>query len=430
MGHASIPDLVPDPLAVLPPDDGSPGWLVKALAAKGISRRRFLQWCSAMTAAMALPAAYAPRVAKALETGKKPVMVWLEFQDCAGNTESMLRSSHPSIEDVVLDVLSLEYHETIMAGAGARAEAVLERVRTEHKGEYICVIEGAIPTADGGIYCTIGGRTALQIAQEMTADAALVLAVGACAWDGGFITQGPTGAKGVQAAVNPKVLVNLGGCPHNSVNTAAALVHYLTFGSAPQLDQFKRPLFAYGHLIHDQCERRAHFDAGRYVQEWGDQGHRNGWCLYKMGCKGPAATYNCPIVRWNDGTGWPIGAGHGCVACASPRFWDTMSPFYGRLPDVKMFGVDTTAQTIGLIAIGGVAVATGIHAVGAVARNVRKNAEVAADGTVTLADAPPEPPGDGSPPPAPPQATGEAAQPPADPATAADTSGSSPADQA
>ena len=295
-----------------------------------------------MTAALALPASYAPRVAKALENGGKPVLVWLEFQDCAGNSESMLRSSHPAVEDVVLDVLSWEYHETIMAGAGKQAEDVLERVRTDYTGKYIVVIEGAIPTAEDGIYCTIGGRTALEIAREMTADAALTIAVGACAWDGGFITQGPTGALGVKDAVNPKVLVNLGGCPHNSANTAAVLVHYLTFGAAPALDQFNRPLFAYGHLIHDQCERRAHFDAGRYVEQWGDEGHRNGWCLYKMGCKGPAATYNCPIVRWNDGTSWPIGAGHGCVACASPRFWDTMSPFYDRLPDVNMLGVDTT----------------------------------------------------------------------------------------
>jgi hydrogenase small subunit len=396
MGHASVPGLVPDPFAVPPPDDGSPGWMVRALATRGISRRRFLQWCSAMTAAMALPKDYAPRVVHALETGKKPVMVWLEFQDCAGNTESMIRTTHPSIEDVVLDVLSLEYHETIMAGAGKQAEEVLERVRRENKGEYIVIIEGAIPTAEGGIYCTIGGKTALQIAQEMTADAALTIAVGACAWDGGFITQGPTGAKGVQAAVNPKVLINLGGCPHNSANTAAVLVHYLTFGEAPALDQYNRPLFAYGHLIHDQCERRAHFDAGRYVEQWGDGGHRNGWCLYKMGCKGPAATYNCPIVRWNDGTSWPIGAGHGCIACASPGFWGAMSPFYDRLPDVNMIGVDTTAQTIGLVAVGGVAVATAIHGVGAVTRNRRKNAAVAADGTVVMQDAPPpgEPPPD------------------------------------
>jgi hydrogenase small subunit len=374
--------------------------MVRALATRGISRRRFLQWCSAMTAAMALPKDYTPRVVQALEAGTKPVLVWLEFQDCAGNTESMLRSSHPSVADVVLDVLSWEYHETVMAGAGKQAEEVLERVRRDHKGEYIVIVEGAIPTAEGGIYCTIGGKTALQIAQEMTADAALTIAVGACAWDGGFITQGPTGAKGVQAAVNPKVLINLGGCPHNSANTAAVLVHYLTFGEAPALDQFNRPLFAYGHLIHDQCERRSHFDAGRYVEQWGDGGHRNGWCLYKMGCKGPAATFNCPIVRWNDGTSWPIGAGHGCIGCASPGFWGAMSPFYDRLPDVDLIGVDTTAQTIGLVAIGGVAAATAIHGVGAVARNRRKNAAVQADGTVVMEDGPPPagPPPAGPPP--------------------------------
>ena len=405
MGHVPIPGLVPDPLDIPPADDGEPGWIVRALATRRISRRRFLQWCSAMTAAMALPKEYAPRIARALETGKKPVLVWLEFQDCAGNSESMLRSSHPDVADAVLDLLSWEYHETIMAGAGHQAEAVLERVRSEHKGQYIVIVEGAIPTAEGGIYCTIGGKTALQIAQEMTADAALTIAVGACAWDGGFVSQGPTGAKGVQAAVNPKVLINLGGCPHNSANTAAVLVHYLTFGEAPALDQFNRPLFAYGHLIHDQCERRAHFDAGRFVEAWGDAGHRNGWCLYKMGCKGPEATYNCPIVRWNDGTSWPIGAGHGCIACASPGFWAAMSPFYDRLPNVKMLGVDTTAQTIGVVAIGGVAVATGIHATGVVVRNRRRRAALAADGTV-VPGAPPEPPA-GAPPPGVDAGTGE-----------------------
>ena len=118
-------------------------------------------------------------------------------------------------------------------------------------------------------------------------------------------------------------VVNLGGCPHNSANTVAVLVHYLTFNEMPALDQYNRPLFAYGDLIHDQCERRAYFDAGLFVESWGDEGHRKGYCLYKMGCKGPAATYNCPNVRWNDGTSWPVEAGHNCIACASPKFWGT-----------------------------------------------------------------------------------------------------------
>jgi hydrogenase small subunit len=368
-------------------DEGG-GWLATALTEHGVSRRRFLQWCSAMTAMMALPKEYTSKVIAALDDASKPkpVVVWLEFQDCAGNSESLLRASHPSVAEVVLDALSWEYHETIMYGAGAQAEAALKHVLDNEAGKFICIVEGAIPRNENGIYCTIGGRTAIDIATEVTSKAALTIAVGDCAWDGGFITQGPTGAQGVGDAVAPKNLINLGGCPHNAANTAAVILHYLTFGEAPALDQYKRPLFAYGHVIHDQCERRAHFDAGRYVEKWGDEGHRNGWCLFKMGCKGPQTTFNCPIVRWNDGTSWPIGAGHGCVGCASPRFWDRMSPFYDRLPNVKLIGVDTTAQTIGLAAIGVVAALTAAHGAGVlIRRRSARRATVAADGTVVPA---------------------------------------------
>jgi hydrogenase small subunit len=387
---------LPGPGATPPPEAAAPdNWLMSALTERGISRRRFLGFASAMTALLALPQTMAPQIANALETKPKPVVCWLEFQDCAGNTESLLRSSHPTVADVVLDATSWEYHETIMAAAGHQAEENLVAIR-DGKVPYILIVEGSIPTADGGVYCTIGGKTAIQILQEMSANAALVIAVGACAWDGGFPALGPTGAVGTGSIISNKPLVNLGGCPHNVANTAAVLVHYLTFGTAPELDSFHRPLFAYGHLIHDQCERRSHFDAGRFVEQWGDQGALNGWCLYKMGCKGPQTQFNCPIVRWNDGTNWPIGAGHGCIGCAGPKFWERMSPFYGRLPDVKMFGVDVDAQTIGVAAIGFVAAATAVHAGGvAVRRNREKKAAaatramVAPDGTVV-----PEPPSD------------------------------------
>jgi len=386
MGDARGLMTSPDPLSAMgaaPPELAGQNWLQVALEDRGISRRRFLGFASAMTALLALPATMAPQVAKALETAKKPTVVWLEFQDCAGNTESMLRSANPNIADIVLDAISLEYHETIMAGAGAAAEKVLN----DHvaAGDIdILIVEGSIPTEAGGTYCTIGGRTALDILKTTAAASKLVIAVGACAWDGGFPRLGPTGAVGVGDVIGNKPLINLGGCPHNVANTTATIVHYLTFGTAPALDQYNRPLFAYGHLIHDQCERRANFDAGRFVEAWGDEGHRNGWCLYKMGCKGPQATYNCPIVRWNGGTSWPIGAGHGCIACASPQFWARMSPFYDRLPEVKMFGVDVTAQTVGLAAIGIVSVATAAHAGTVIARRSRdrRKAVVAPDGTI------------------------------------------------
>jgi hydrogenase small subunit len=350
--------------------------LVKALADRGVSRRQFLKFCSIMTATLALPKSYAATVAEALTNTRRPVLVWLEFQDCAGNTESILRSSHPDVASVVLETLSWEYHETIMAGAGKQAEAALQRVVKEERGKYIAIVEGAIPTADGGVYCTIGGRTALDIAREVCGNAAATIAVGACAWDGGLVAANPnpTGAVGVQEAVPGIKVVNLGGCPHNAANTAATLVHFLTFGELPALDQYNRPLFAYGALIHDQCERRAHYDAGRFVEAWGDEGHRKGYCLYKMGCKGPMATYNCPNVRWNDQTSWPVKAGHGCIACASHRFWDVASPFYERLPQVPGFGADVTAGEIGTVAVAAVAAATAAHGLVSIAR-MKKQSE-------------------------------------------------------
>lgn len=341
------------------------------LEQRGIPRRRFLKFCSAMAAALALPPRYAAEIAKKLETVRRPIVLWREFQDCAGNTESMLRSSHPDIAEIVLEILSLEYHETIMAGAGKFAEAAAERVIKEEKGNYIAIVEGAIPAADGGVYCTIGGRTALDLVKELCLNAKVTLAVGACAWDGGLVaaSPNPTGAIGVQEAVPGATVINLGGCPHNAENTVAVIVHYLTFGQLPALDQYNRPLFAYGRIIHDQCERRAHYDAGRFVQEWGDDGHRKGWCLYKMGCKGPEATYNCPSVRWNGQTSWPVKAGHGCIACASNRFWDTRSPFYERLPSVPGFGVDVSAEQIGLVLAGAAIVTTATHGLVSIAKH-------------------------------------------------------------
>jgi hydrogenase small subunit len=158
-------------------------------------------------------------------------------------------------------------------------------------------------------------------------------------------------------------LINLPGCPLNTSNLTATIVHYLTFGSLPLMDAHKRPLFAYGKRIHDNCERRAHFDAGQYVERWGDEGHRQGWCLYKMGCKGPATFHNCPTVRYNDGIGWPVAQGHGCVGCSEPQFWDSMGPMYERLPNVPGFGVETSATKVGLGLAAAAAAGVAVHGV-------------------------------------------------------------------
>jgi hydrogenase small subunit len=326
------------------------GNFYETLKARGVSRREFLGFCSAMAATLSLPAGYGAKIAEALEKKQKPTVVWLEMLSCTGDTESLLRASKPKVGELILDIISLEYHETIMAPSGHQANKSLNDVVKNLKGKYIAIVEGSIPTKDGGAYLSIGGKSGLSIVREVCGNAAATIAVGNCAWDGGLAAAAPnpTGAVGVKEAVPGATVVNLPGCPMNVENLTAVIVHYLTFGALPATDSMGRPLFAYGKRIHDNCERRAHFDAGQYVRAWGDPGHRQGWCLYEMGCKGPQTFHNCPTVRWNEGTSWPVQSGHGCIGCAAPRFWDSMTPFYRRLPNVPGFGVESDADKVGI----------------------------------------------------------------------------------
>ncbi len=94
------------------------------------------------------------------------------------------------------------------------------------------------------------------------------------------------------------------------------MLQYLSFGTLPALDEKGRPRFAYGRTIHEHCPRRSHFDAGRFAGEYGDDGHREGWCLYKIGCKGPATHARCSTQHFGEVVGaWPIGVGHPCIDC-------------------------------------------------------------------------------------------------------------------
>ncbi len=338
----------------------------QALVNRGVSRRDFMKFCTTMAATLALPSTFVSTIAEALEKARKPTVVWLEFQDCAGDTESMLRASKPTMAQLVLDVISLEYHETIMAPSGKNAEKSLSDVVKNQKGKYIAIVEGAIPMKDDGVYCCIAGRTALEIAREVCGNAALSVAAGSCSSWGGVASAdpNPTGAVGLKKAVPEITVVNMPGCPMNVENMTAFIVYYLTFGSLPLMDSDNRPLFAYGKRVHDNCERRAHFDAGQYVLEWGDEGHRKGWCLYKMGCKGPEAHFNCPSIRWNEATSWPVKGGHGCIACAATNNWDAMGEFYDRLPNVPGFGVEATADKVGAVVAAAAAAGIAAHAIG------------------------------------------------------------------
>ena len=148
---------------------------------------------------------------------------------------------------------------------------------------------------------------------------AAIVAIGSCAAWGGIPASdpNPTGAKAVTEIIQGRTIVNIPGCPPNPYNFLSTVLHYITFGELPALDEQGRPKFAYGQLIHENCERRPHFDAGRFATEFGDLGHRKGWCLYKLGCKGPETYANCPAILYGDvGSGsWPVGTGHPCFGC-------------------------------------------------------------------------------------------------------------------
>jgi len=136
---------------------------------------------------------------------------------------------------------------------------------------------------------------------------------------GGIPSVGPNPTEAVSAeeVLPGKTVVNVPGCPPNAYNFLSTVLYLLTFGKPPELDDKNRPKFAYGRLIHENCERRPHFDAGRFALEFGDEGHRQGWCLYKIGCKGPETYANCPAIGFGDvGQGsWPVGTGHPCFGC-------------------------------------------------------------------------------------------------------------------
>ena len=342
---------------------------VKAL--RGIDRRDFLSFCATIAATLGLSASFIPKIAEALESAaRRPSVIWLHFAECTGDSEAFIRSTYPSTEDLILNILSIDYHETLMAPSGEAAEAALEKAMKDNKGKYIAVCEGAIPLATPpgpagkkGAYLTIGGKTGLELAEEVCGSAGAVICVGNCASFGGVQAQrpNPTGAVSVEDATGIPT-IKIPGCPHNPVNSVATVVNYLLLGSLPKTDSLGRPLFAYGKRIHDHCPRRAHFDAGQFVEEFGDENAKKNWCLYKMGCKGPQTYHNCSLVEYNDGTSWPVKGGHGCIGCSEPQFWDNMQPFYARLPNIVLPGVESTADKVGFALVGAATAGAAIHA--------------------------------------------------------------------
>lgn len=332
-----------------------------------LTRRDFIKVAGASLALLGLSQALTPRVAKALEESLgKPAVIWLEGQDCAGCVESFLNSLEPPAASILLDTISLRYNETAMAASGYQAEEAL--ARTVAEGGYILVIEGSIPLAEDGLFCTIGGKPFKDIVRECARNAAAIVCVGACATYGGIPRSGPTDAvgylyRGTQKHhyyddVGPKPVINLPTCPLHPERLVAVIVHYITFGTVPELDEFQRPKAFYRYNQHENCERRAHFEAGRFLTDWSNP-DQQGWCLYLKGCKGPWAHQDCWKRLWNGRTNYCIQANHPCVGCSEPEFYESFSPMYERQFDVELPGIGRVDIDKVMAAVGG-AVAAGV----------------------------------------------------------------------
>lgn len=324
------------------------------LKRRGISRREFVKMCGLLVGAMGmrfappleladgtpLPAhldpargyATANLIANTLVAKPRVPVIWLEFQDCAGCSEAITRSQSPTLVDLVLNTLTIEYHETLSAAAGHQVEQAKEDAMKKYAGKYVLVVEGSIPMDNDGVYCTIGGRTAVDLLKEAAQGAAAIIATGNCASFGGIpkAKPNPTGAKGVWEIIKDKPVVNIPGCPAIPEATTGTIAHFVVFGKLPELDALHRPKTFYAQTIHDRCLRRPFYEAGKFAESFDDEGARKGYCLYKLGCKGPTTYNSCATIKWDQGLSFPIQSGHPCLGCSEPNFWDGGGFYQGQ----------------------------------------------------------------------------------------------------
>lgn len=349
------------------PETGNPekGTLGEALRIQGVSRRSFMKFCATTASMMALPPSMIPMVANALEKARRPSVIWLSFQECTGCTESLTRAHTSTVESLIFDSISLDYHHTLQAASGHAAEEAREAAMEENHGEYLLVVDGSIPLGNPG-YSTIAGISNLDMLKHTAEGAAAIIAVGTCATYGGIphANPNPTGAVSVNEIIKDKPIINVPGCPPIPVVITGVLAHYLTFGSLPDLDHIGRPKVFYGQSIHDRCYRRPFYDKGQFAETFDDEGAKKGWCLYKLGCRGPT-TYNaCATTKWNNGTSFPIESGHPCIGCSEPDFWDG-GGFYKALS----LPTEDISSTVVYAAAGAAAAGVAVSALNRAKRN-------------------------------------------------------------
>lgn len=314
--------------------------LGERLANAGISRRTFVKYCMGMSAMMAIPISVMPELAEAALARPVPSVIYLSFQECTGCLESLVnvfpntQYKTDSIENIILTALSLDYQETLMAPSGFQAEK--SKADAIAKKNYILVVDGSIPDDKAGPGFFIqSGKTGLQLLKAAATNAALVVSVGTCASFGGLPAAkgvngvSPTGAISIKSALKnfggiyaSKKVINVSGCPPIAEVIAGTLIYWILKKTAPELDSNLRPKMFYEETVHEECYRKEFFEQGQFVGSFADEGARKGYCLLFMGCKGPITHNACSKLKWNQRTGFPMEAGHGCLGCSEPGFWD------------------------------------------------------------------------------------------------------------
>ncbi|MDH4139542.1 MAG: hydrogenase small subunit [Coriobacteriia bacterium] len=364
--------------------------LYSQLAARGVTRRDFLRFCGSVAALLGLSETMVPRIAAAVESAAlKPRVpaLWINGGACTGCTESMAQLGSPDVATVVLDLLSVNYFETIMMAQGEDAEKA--KADLAAAGGYVLVYEGTVMTGFDGNALRVAGKPQTEELPELCEKAAAILAVGSCAVDGGWVAARPNPAEGIgiqQFCEDHDIatpIINLPTCPVNPEWVVAMVVDVLFLGGLDEqgkvaqalvdkLDDFGRPKLIFGQTIHDNCPRRGHFENGEFVYEFGSEEEARGYCLYAVGCKGPQTFTNCPIVRWNEKATWCVEAGAPCIGCgnanplsAGGNWVDVGAPFLNRLPDLPLSDTTTVQPAAAASVVGAVAAgALLVHGIG------------------------------------------------------------------
>ena len=355
------------------------------LEARGVTRRSFMKLCGAIAVAAGLGELAAPRVAQALEEsvigatrGNLYPVIWIEGASCTGCTESFAQVETPDPATVVLEMISLNYSETLSAAAGHSMEEA--KAQTIEAGNYILIYEGAVLEGWGGQALRVADMPGTEHLVEAAANANAVVALGSCAVNGGWMGANPNsaGALGVQQYLQ-KVgidvpVVNVPGCPANPEWLTSLLVDVVLMKLKPadlDLNSEGKPAGIFNQTIHDNCERRGHFENGEFVYEFGSEEEKKGYCLYPLGCRGPQTKSNCGVVMWNDRRSWCVQAGAPCIGCceANPndpgQNWvEVNTPFLKRHRSLHIGDWDVQPTTIAVGVTGLLAAALVVHGFG------------------------------------------------------------------